>query len=152
MKKFKLLAGWDSSTASFKCTMPGLARRLLSGHTGGVLLEVQKVEEKRSNDANALYWGLLMPDICAFHKETQGESIDPMSMHLWICTHLMGIVPDVIEVFGQTVIKAERVRTSKMSKKKFSEFIDTVINHFEPLGCKFEKFYEYQRENEDNSV
>jgi hypothetical protein len=103
-----------------------------------VTVIVQDKEAPRSLRQNSMYWGLLVVQVQAFIKETQGELWTPHEVH---CYHLMHVCRDrpVIKEITfrengedktvQTVVFTTKT-TSQMSMKEFNEFVDDLTQHW----------------------
>lgn len=102
-----------------------------------VWIRVSEITEKRSLQQNKLYWGSIIPQIVEFHKETQGEQINPQTIHAFLIQNIAGFELKTQIIFGKEFFSFEKNRSSKMSTKAFTEYIEKVIAHFSKLGLIF---------------
>lgn len=89
----------------------------------------------RSLGQNNYYWGVVIPTIRAWNKETTGESISPEQVHAFNLIHIMGDEPKIEEVMGRQVVTLSIKSSSKMNTKEFSEFIEKIQAHYDEKGC-----------------
>jgi hypothetical protein len=102
-----------------------------------VWIKVSEITEKRSLQQNKLYWGSIIPQIVEFHKETQGEQINPQTIHAFLIQNIAGFELKTQIIFGKEFFSFEKNRSSKMTTVEFTEYIEKIIDHFSKLGLIF---------------
>ena len=102
-----------------------------------VWIKVSEITEKRSLQQNKLYWGSIIPQIVEFHKETQGEQINPQTVHTFLLQNIAGFELKSEIIFGKEVFTFEKNSSSKMTTVEFTEYIERIIAHFGELGLTF---------------
>ena len=89
----------------------------------------------RSTSQNNYYWGVVIPTIRAWQKETTGEIPSPEQVHAFNLIHIMGEEPKIEEVMGKQVVTMSIKSSSKMNTKEFSDFVEKIQAHYEALDC-----------------
>jgi hypothetical protein len=102
-----------------------------------VWIKVLEIIEKRSLQQNKLYWGSIIPQIVEFHKETQGEQINPQTIHAFLIQNIAGFELKTQIIFGKEFFSFEKNRSSKMTTVEFTDYIEKIIDHFSKLGLIF---------------
>jgi len=104
----------------------------------GKKLEVRITEffEQRSNRQNRYLWGVVIPLIIAFHKETQGEKLTPDDVYAFLMANIAEYKMVSKEIFGETVFVVQGKSTSKMNTQEFMEFIKKVQQYFDERGLE----------------
>lgn len=100
-----------------------------------LLVTVQPLRRRRSDRQNRYYWGVMIPTIRAFHKESTGESITPDEVHAYNLCTVLGQKPVIKEIMGVEVVSFEQKRTSDMDTKDFTEFVDVLMHYWAERGC-----------------
>ena len=109
--------------------------RALRGFAGKDLeVCIKELTQLRTDKQNRYWWGVLIPCIVSFHKETQGEVITPQEVHSYILINIAGHKVETKEVFGQTIISIIGKTTSQMSKEEWSDLKTNVQEHFKEKG------------------
>lgn len=101
-----------------------------------LLIVIKPMEYRRSLAQNRYYWGVIVPTVRAWHKETQGTTITKDDCHAYILSRVLEMKPIFVEVFGEEVMKFQWKTTSKMNTKEFNQFKENVQSFFDPLGCE----------------
>ena len=95
---------------------------------------VKELTQLRTDKQNRYWWGVLIPCIVSFHKETQGETITQQEVHNYILINIAGYRIETKEVFGQTIVSIIGKTTSQMSKEEWSDLKTSVQDHFREKG------------------
>jgi len=85
-------------------------------------IELAEAKDKRSNDANAYYWGVLIPAVREFRLE-QGEACSPDDIH----EDLLAVYSPLVERKAlDGSIKMLPLRSSAMNKEQFFKYCMTI--------------------------
>jgi hypothetical protein len=108
-----------------------------------VEVSIRKIKKDRTAAQNRYYWGVVVLTIMYFFKNTQGEEKSKAEVH-GINLNLAGMdyqnmtltVPDARGRFVEKeVIVFNHRSTAAMNTKEFSEFIETLKDHWGAVGC-----------------
>ena len=88
----------------------------------------------RSTAQNNYYWGVVIPTIRAWQKETTGVCPSPEQVHAYNLIHVMGDEPKIEEVMGRQVVTLSIKSSSKMNTKGFSDFVEKIQAHYDEKG------------------
>lgn len=91
-----------------------------------LVIKVKERIRKRSEAQNRYYWGILIPTVRAFLKETEGKTYTEDQLHTYHLMKVIGAKPVITEILGLEVVSFEVKRSSKMSTKEFGEFVDIL--------------------------
>lgn len=91
--------------------------------------------QQRSSAQNRYMWGVVVPTVRAWLKETQGVSYTPDEVYTWLRVSILGNAPSVREVAGSEVLVMTGKRFSAMNTKEFAEAVDTILNEMAKRGC-----------------
>ena len=94
--------------------------------TADVMITIEKYFDKRSLKQNAYYWGVVVPHVYNFYKESYGEDLTREEIHNYHLSKIAGHKVKMIEVLGEVIISQTGKRTSEMNTKEFGEFIENV--------------------------
>lgn len=95
----------------------------------------KKIRYNRSAAQNRYMWGVVVPTVRAWMKETQGEIKDKEAVYIWLRKSLLGHSIEVHEIMGEEVIVMGGKRFSKMNTKEFAEAVDTIVQEMAQRGC-----------------
>lgn len=113
-----------------------LARVLSHMRDKDLHIKLSVLSYKRTDAQNRLYWGVCIPTIRAWHKETQGESITKDEAHAFVLNRVLKYKPKFKTILGYEVMYFDVKTTSQMNTKEFSEFYTTVQKYFAELDCE----------------
>lgn len=137
VKEFSLSGELAKDCQSITFTFGSSLSRLLTHLVGKELLvNIKPMEYKRSLAQNRWYWGVAVPTIRAWHKETQGEEPGKDAIHAYNLTKVCDTKPKFKEVMGQEVMYFETKTTSQMNTKEFMAFKDRLQMFWGELGCE----------------
>jgi len=100
-----------------------------------LLLKVSIHRKNRSNRQNRYIWGVVVPTVQAWFKETAGESYEREEIYTWLRTNLIDQKVEIREVDGVEVPVIPGKRFSQMNTKEFAEAIDEIIKKMDSRGC-----------------
>lgn len=100
-----------------------------------VRISVTKLVRQRSLRQNAYLWGVIVPTVSAWMRETEGVKYTPDEVYTWLRLSLLDEKPVVKEIAGLEVIVMAGKRFSAMSTAEFSEAVDTIIRKMAERGC-----------------
>lgn len=119
-----------------KLTHHTMLRRLINGLRGEKLrVRFSKLRMKRSDAQNRYMWGVVVPTVRAFFKETQGIIYTPDEAYTWLRIGLLGQKPEIRDVAGTEVIVMTGKRFSDMNTKEFAEATETILERMAEMGC-----------------
>ncbi len=110
-----------------------LLKNTFAGKKIAIKLEVHKAN--RSAAQNRWIWGVCVPCVRAWIKETQGEVRDKDEVYLWLRMKFIGDKPEIKTVMGEEVIVMAGKRFSQMNTKEFAEAMESIVNQLAELGC-----------------
>lgn len=104
----------------------------------GERLEIKfsKLRQRRSDAQNRYIWGVLVPTVMAWRKETEGKVYEKDEVYAWLRISLLGHKPEIRDVIGETVIVMTGKRFSKMTTKEFAEAVETMVQELAERGCE----------------
>lgn len=124
-------------------------RRVLFGWMDKELeTELKPMRYKRSLAQNRYMWGVIVPTVQAFIKETSGEVKSKDAVYAFINTCVLGYEVEVQTIFGREVLIMKGKRFSEMNTKEFADAVDKIIAHFDALGC----YIQLPREKTNNTL
>lgn len=100
-----------------------------------IIINIREYESKRSDKQNRWYWGVAIPIIKQFRRDTEGEEYTNDEIHYYNLTHVAGRKPVIKEIFGFETIVMEGKSTSEMSTKDFMDFKESLQKHFGEMDC-----------------
>jgi len=119
-----------------KLTHWRVLKRILFGWMDKELeVNLQVLRYQRSAAQNRYMWGVIVPTVMAFIKETTGEKKTKDEVYAYLNTHILGYELRTLEIMGKEVFVMEGKRFSQMNTKDFAEAVDKIITHFDALGC-----------------
>lgn len=90
---------------------------------------------QRSAAQNRYIWGVVVPTVRAWMKETNGEAPEKDAVYVWMRKSLLGHSVEVKEILGEEIIIMTGRRFSQMNTKEFGEAIDTIVQKMAEMGC-----------------
>jgi hypothetical protein len=90
---------------------------------------------KRSVDQNALLFGFAYPLIMAFIKENTGEDFTKDMVHAHNMEEIQGLKYKRGTLYGKEIYVLEKGKSSKWTKKEFSEAYNKLQNWWAEKGC-----------------
>lgn len=121
---------------SIKLRFGKVLKRVLENLIGKDLeVNFSLLKYRRTAAQNRWLWGVAYTTVMAWHKETQGYSIDKNTVHAYTLQEVLGykIVPK--ELLGKEVLVVEKERTSSLSTKEFSEMVEKLVAYWAERGC-----------------
>lgn len=100
-----------------------------------VIVGVEKHARQRSSRQNRYIWGVVVPIIRAWIRETQGEKITKDQAYMYIRTGILEEKPVIRMVAGVETITMENKRLSQRTTKEFAEAVETIVNVMAERGC-----------------
>lgn len=127
-------SGFVKGTQVFLDNPELFERRLF--HLEGKELEIviSELSLKRSDNLNRYFWGVMIPCIHSFHRETTGTKITDDSLYTYLLTEFAGVTLAVVHVFGREIIEMQGLTSSKMTNAQFIDFIDKIRLHYLEKG------------------
>jgi len=93
----------------------------------------------RSLAQNRYIWGVVVPTVRAWYKESQGEVKTKDQVYTWLRVGIVGHKPVITEMLGTQVVTFEGKRFSKMNTLEFTEAIEEIIMKLAEMGCEIPK-------------
>lgn len=100
-----------------------------------LLVKFKKFFETRSDKQNRYIWGVVVPTVMAWMRETTGEKPVKDDVYVWLRKSLLGHTLVVSEILGEEVVRLGGKRFSKMTTKEFAEAIEIIIDTMAQRGC-----------------
>jgi len=97
--------------------------------------DIRLMRYKRSLAQNRMMWGVIVPVVRAWIKETTGEKQTKDEVYIYLNSHVLGNKPVIKNVLGEEVIVMTGKKFSQMSTKEFGDAVDTIVQFFAPKGC-----------------
>lgn len=91
--------------------------------------------QQRSSAQNRYMWGVVVPTVRAWLRETEGVKYTPDEVYTWLRVSVLGNKPEIKEVAGSDVVVMTGKRFSAMNTKEFAEAVDTILNKMAEQGC-----------------
>jgi len=89
---------------------------------------------QRSLAQNRWMWGVCVPTVLGWLKDTQGEKYTKDEVYYYINAKAVGRTPVIKEIAGEEVIILEGKRFSQMTTLEFSEAVDKIVAYFDERG------------------
>jgi hypothetical protein len=99
-----------------------------------LIITIRKFRKSRTGRQNRYYWGVIVPYVKNFKKETEGITVTKDDIHLYHLQKVMGLQPDTKEVMGEVLVYFTVKSTSDMDTKEFTEFVEEVRAHWAKKG------------------
>lgn len=115
---------------------PFLMRVLETFQGKDLEIRISQFYAQRSAKQNRYLWGVMIPMIVSFHKETQGEVITPDQVYTYLLVNVAEYKMITKEVFGELVVVMEGKSTSTMTTIEFMDFVKKVQAHFDKKGLE----------------
>lgn len=97
--------------------------------------DIRVLRYKRSLSQNRLLWGIIVPTVRAFIKETTGEKKSKDEVYIYLNTCVLGNTPEISYILGQEVITMTGKRFSQMNTLEFTNAVEKIVQHFALIGC-----------------
>ncbi|MCB9047644.1 MAG: hypothetical protein H6550_16035 [Chitinophagales bacterium] len=130
-----------TGTMSDDCTTikldPHALNRYILGTLTGIKLEltIKPYKELRTAAQNRYMWGVVVPTVRMWLKETQGETFTADDVYTWLRTHILGQKPVVRTIMGEEVIILTSKKFSAMSTTEFNNAVETIRKEMMERGC-----------------
>lgn len=135
MEKLTLTGKLSDNLKTIEISHAKIMRRVLSAISGKELeITVGVLRKRRSDAQNRYIWGVVVPVVRSFLKETQGEDYTKEEVYAWL-RKLLGHDMEIREIAGEDVIVMTGKRFSKMNTKEFAEAIDLILKKMALQGC-----------------
>lgn len=118
-----------------KLNTRGLRQVLAKYRDIPLVITLAKLTKTRSDRQNRYYWGVVVPTIRAFFKETEGEIHTPEEVHTFVTTSVLGYRLELKVVGGIQIMVLQAKRTSEMTTAEFEEAMTKIRDHFAALDC-----------------
>jgi hypothetical protein len=104
----------------------------------GVQLEIvfKKFYRKRSLAQNRWIWGVCVPDVIRFLKETTGVEHSKEAVYSFLRTRVLGNEMWVETIDDQDIIYLSGKRFSKMTTKEFSDAVEKIVEYYAERGLQ----------------
>lgn len=100
-----------------------------------LLIELEVFEPRRSDAQNRYYWGVCIPTIRKFLKDSEGVSYTSDELHCFNMVNVVGKKPEIKQVFGMETVVMTSKTTSQMNVKEFEEFREMLQAYWAEKGC-----------------
>lgn len=111
-------------------------RRIIIGLFGYNLeIKVQPHRSKRSLAQNRYIWGVVVPCVRAWLKETEGKVWEKEEVYVWLRTGVLGDTVKITEIMGTQVLTMTGKRFSAMNTKEFTVAVETLMQKLAFQGC-----------------
>lgn len=108
--------------------------RILKRFMGKQLeIHISEFKRQRSLAQNRWIWGLCVPTVKGWLKETQGEKYTKDEVYYYIQS-VLGRKTIIKEIAGEEVIIMEGKRMSQMTTKEFSDAVEEIVQYFAERG------------------
>lgn len=97
---------------------------------------IEKLHSKRSNAQNRYLFGVVIPVIKRWFKDTQGENFNSDDIRAYIYHKVLGSQVEFKTILGEEVFVIKEKRFSQMTTVEFSEAKDKVQLYFGELGLE----------------
>lgn len=136
LSEFEITGELSDDCTQITLTHGRMMARVLRGFKEKkLLIKLSIFRSKRSDRQNRYIWGVVVPCVQAWHKETQGEVLDKDEVYAWLRISLLGYKPVVKMVLGEEVIIMTGKKFSSMNTKEFAEAIDEIRSLMDERGC-----------------
>ena len=134
--KYELTGTFDGSGKTLALDHPGIMKKIMRNLVGEkLLIVVQKLRYKRSEAQNRYIWGVMVPCVRMWFRETTGETPSPDEAYVWLRVGLLGYKAEIKMLKGVEIITMTGKRFSQMNTKEFAEAVDTMIKLLDEKGC-----------------
>lgn len=114
--------------------LPFINRTLMKFRKKKLAINITELTVNATLSQKRYWFGLVIPLIISFHKETQGELLSKDDVHPYILTKILGLKLTSKVIFGQEVFVVEGKSLRTMSTKDFNEAKTLVQEHFAQKG------------------
>ena len=91
---------------------------------------------QRTLSQNRYCWGVIVPTVKGWLKETQGETYTKDEVYYYVNAKALGRRVIIKEVAGEEVPILEGKRFSQMTTVEFAEAVDKIVEYFGELGLE----------------
>ena len=91
---------------------------------------------QRSLAQNKWMWGVCVPTVMGWLKDTQGEKYAKDEIYYYINSKAVGRGTVIKEIAGEEVVVLEGKRFSQMTTIEFSEAVDKIVLYFAERGLE----------------
>lgn len=95
-----------------------------------LLISIKPLEYQRSSAQNRWYWGIAVPTIRAWRKETEGVEYKADEIHAFNLMHVIGDKPEIRDIMGLQTVVFKTQGTSQMTTKEFSNFVEELVKYY----------------------
>lgn len=114
---------------------PDIIKRLLWDWLDKELETTVKIfRRNRSNAQNNYLWGVMVPVVRSWLKNTEGIVYTPDEVYLYLNSSILGNKPVIKLVAGEEVIVMTGKRWSKKNTKEFSDDVNTIVDYYAQKG------------------
>ena len=105
-------------------------------HLKDIPLEItfKKFYRKRSLAQNRWIWGVCVPAVIRWIKETQGETHDKETIYAYLRIRVIGQTVTIKRVMGVDIITTDGKRFSAMTTIEFSEAVEQIVQYYAERG------------------
>lgn len=101
-------------------------------------ISVKVARRSRSAAQNRYMWGVIVPTVGRWFRDTQGEKYTPDEIYLWVRMSLLEQRPVLKTILGQEIIVMEHKRFSEMTTAEFAEAVDIIVKKMAERDCVIE--------------
>lgn len=91
---------------------------------------------QRSLAQNRWMWGVCVPVVKGWLKETQGENYTKDEVYYYLNGTVLRQKPEIKEILGEEVIVLTGKRFSQMTTTEFSDAVDEIVAYFAERGLE----------------
>jgi hypothetical protein len=92
------------------------------------------LRKKRSDAQNRYMWGVIVPTVAAWLRETQGEKYDKDDVYYWINGKVLGRQVKIKEIAGEEIAVMQGKRFSQMTTVEFNDAVEQILQYFAEMG------------------
>lgn len=125
--EFTLQLDFSESEGMRRILMPLIDKKLE--------ITFKELEYKRSDAQNRYYWGVVIPTIRAFLRETEGVPYTKNQVHFFNLYNVQEVKPEIVTICGKDTIVMEAKKSSEMTTKEFKEFVECLQAYWGEREC-----------------
>jgi len=126
----------DDLTALIIDNGPGIKRLLFYLKDDILEITFKKFRRQRSLAQNSWLWGVCIPTVRAWMKETTGECPSAEAMYAFFRISIVGHEVIIETINGKDIPVVTGKRFSQMNTVEFSESVEKIIRYYAELGLE----------------